>query len=190
MSKIEDEFIDYLVRNNFIFKNEEIYTECVKNQEGFFLLGEKFGPFEKGKKYKLKLFLSIPFIENNILTVDPKEKCDNLDVQRFAIGERDDQHLVRREDYFLNKLKEFKLFMEKEVKDGLKPKAELDRFNSFTTNIIDSRLLKLIRLAKSELSLEDEKKLTKSEQILFRYLYTIVNLWRNFFLGKNQSNEN
>ena len=187
MNKFEDEFIDCLVRINFIFKNEEIFTECIKDHDGFMLLGEGFGPFEKGKKYKLKLFIAISFIENDILIVDSNEKCDNIDVQRYAISERDDQHLVRRENNFFNKLKEFKLFMEKEIKDGLKSKAELDRFNSFTTNIIDSRLLKLFKLARAELSLEDEKKLTNPEQMLFKYISTIVNSWRNFFLGKDQS---
>ena len=55
-----------LKRINFMFKNEKISTECVKNYEGFKLLGESFGPFEKGKKYKIKLFSAIPFIIHEI----------------------------------------------------------------------------------------------------------------------------
>ena len=184
MNKIETKLIDELNRINFIFQNEEIYTECEKSFNGFSLLGEKFGPFEKGKKYKLKVFLAIPFIDNNILKVVSSEKCDNVDVQRYAIAERDDQKLVLRDNkYFLNKIKEFKRFIKKNVKDGIKPKLDLDNFNSYMANIIDIRLLKLLRLSKAELSLNDEKRLTNSELLLYNHIYKFISIWRKFFLA-------
>ena len=83
MNKIEKNFIHSLRRINFIFKNEGVSTECVKDYDEFTILGNKFGPFELGKSYKLKFFEAIPFIENDILKVKPSEKCDNIDVQRF-----------------------------------------------------------------------------------------------------------
>ena len=63
---IEERLSNSLSRINFIFQNEEIITECIKDFEGFSLLGESFGSYEKGKKYKLKLFSTIPFIEKGI----------------------------------------------------------------------------------------------------------------------------
>ncbi|MFX1558217.1 MAG: hypothetical protein ACFFC9_13255 [Promethearchaeota archaeon] len=187
MNRIEAKLGDTLNRFNFIFKNEEIYTECIKYNEGFSILGENFGPFEKGKKYKLKLFLARPFIENNILKVAPSEKCDNTDVQRYAIAERDDQRLIQQDNkYFLNKIKEFQYFMEKKVKDRVKPMIDLDRYNSYLSDIINSRLLKLLRLTKSKLSLDDEKRLTNSEKALFDIIYDYINTWRTFYLEKKQ----
>ena len=183
MSKIQVELYDSLNRINFIFKNAEIYTECIKNCEIFSILGEKFGPFEKGKKYRLKFFLAIPFIENNIMKIASSDKCDNIDVQRYAIIEKDSQQLVQQnDDYFLNKIKEFQFFLKKEVKDGIRPIIDLDRFNSYLSNIIDSRLLKLLRMSRSELSLVDEKKLTSSEKLLFDLFYKYIQTWRDFFL--------
>ncbi|MFX1394596.1 MAG: hypothetical protein ACFFAH_13605 [Promethearchaeota archaeon] len=183
MNKIEADLVDILNRFNFIFKNEEIYTECIKTIEGFSILADKFGPFEKGKKYKLKLFLARPFIENNILKVAPSEKCDNTDVQRYAIAERDDQRLVQQDNkYFLNKIKEFQFFMEKTVKDGAKPTIDLDRFNSYFSDIINSRLLKLLRFTRSKLSLDDEKRLTNTEKVLFDIIYDYIKTWRAFYL--------
>ena len=164
-----------------------IYTECIKDQNSFSILGEIFGPFEKGKKYKLKLFLAIPFIKSKILKVASSEKCDHIDVQRYAIAERDNQRLVQQDnDYFLNKIKEFQFFIKEEVKAGIKPKFDLDRFYSYLSNIIDGRLLKLLRLSRSKLSLDDEKRLTSSEKILFKYFYEYIKTWRNFFLEANQ----
>ena len=182
MNKIENKLIDSLKRINFIFKNEEIYTVCVKSYDGFTLLGEKFS-FEKRKNYKLKFFVAKIFIENNILTVAPEVKCDNVDVQRFAIAERDDQRLMYQENYFLNKIKEYKIFVEKDVKKGIKPKLDLDRFNSYLSNIIDSRLLKLLKLAKTELSLDDERRLTISEKLLYDFLFKLIKNWRTFFIN-------
>ena len=55
--------------------------------------------------------------------------------------------------------------------------------SSYSTNIVDSRLLKLLKLAKSKLSLEDEKRLTTSEMILFNKLSELIKSWRAFFLN-------
>ncbi len=186
MEKIEHQLEDSLNRVNFIFRNEEITTECINAYEGFSILGEAFGPFEKSKKYKLKYFVALPFIENNIMKISSNEKCDNVDVQRYAISERDDQRLIQRDNpYFLNKIKEFKTFIEKDVNDKNKPKLGLDRFKSFTINIIDSRLSKMLRLARAELSVDDERKLTNSEKLLHRKLSELIKVWRAFFLSND-----
>ena len=170
---------------NFIFRNEEIITEGISDHNGFSILGESFGPFEKGKKYNLPYFVALPFIENNILKIDSKEKCDNTDVQRYAISERDDQRLLYRENnLFLNKIKEFRFLVEKEVNENKIPKLDLDRFSSYSINIVDNRLLKLLKLARASLSLDDERKLTSSEKLLFAKLFDLIKVWRNFFLTK------
>ncbi|MFW9973077.1 MAG: hypothetical protein ACFFDF_23040, partial [Candidatus Odinarchaeota archaeon] len=71
--------------------------------------------------------------------------------------------------------------MENEVDNKNKPKIDLDRYNSYTTNIIDSRLLKLLKLSMAELSLDDERLLTNSEKLLYSYLFYIIKTWRKFF---------
>ena len=181
--KIEENFTDLLNRINISYLNEEIKTECIRNYNSFSLLGRKFGPFEKGKEYTLKFFLAIPFIEKNILKLSPSEKCDNVDVQRYAIAERDDQRLVKQETgFFLNKLKEFKKFMEKDIKAGIKPSLDLDRYNSYLINILDNRLLKVLKLTKTKLSMENERRLTNSENFLFLQISSIISTWKNFYL--------
>ncbi|MFX1329864.1 MAG: hypothetical protein ACFE91_17170 [Promethearchaeota archaeon] len=182
METIEESLANLLNRINFMFHNEKILTECIRSFKGFSLLGESIGPFEKGKTYKLKLFSAIPFIEKEILKVASTEKCDSIDVQRYAISERDDPKLIKRkEKFFLNKIREFKKFMEDDVIQKSKPKIDMDRYNSYTSNIIDSRLLKLLKLSMTELTLEDETRLTNSEKFLYKYLYKLVKRWRDFF---------
>ena len=191
MNKIGEDLLDHLNRLNFIFKNEEIKTVCIKKFNGFSLFNENFGPFEQGKNYKLKFFIAKILINNNILKLAPNEKCDNIDVQRYAIAERDNQKLMQREYvYFLNKIKEYRFFMHKDVKDNIKPKIDLDRFNSYLSNIIDSRLLKLLRLSKAELTLEDEKRLTRTEFVLYKFINHIINTWRDFFLDAGMYSNN
>jgi len=75
--------------------------------------------------------------------------------------------------------------MEKDVKDNKKPQQFLDNFKSYFTSVLDSRLLKILRIAKSDLSLEVEKRLTGSEYILYNRIYKIINIWREFFLELN-----
>ena len=184
LENIEEGFVNSLNRINYIFKNEIITTECIKSHNGFKLLGESFGPYEKGKKYKMKLFSAVPLIQNDILEIISLEKCDNVDVQRYAISERDDQKLIQTSDnFFLNKIKEFKQFMVEDIKKKKKPKINLDRYNSYLLSIVDNRLLKLIKLAKTELSLDDERKLTNSEKKLFDILFNVIKQWRKFFIN-------
>ncbi|TFG02222.1 MAG: hypothetical protein EU539_13240 [Promethearchaeota archaeon] len=188
MNQIENELVDSLKRINFIFKNEEIHAECIKDYKGFSLLGETLGPFERGKKYKLKLFIAMIFIKNNILKVASNEKCDNVDLQRFAITERDNDKLVEQENkFFLDKIKEYRFFMKEEVENGKKPYQFLDNYNSYFVHLLDSRLLKLLRMSKSQLSLEDEKRLNRSELILFKKIHKIIKEWRKFYLRENKS---
>ena len=71
--------------------------------------------------------------------------------------------------------------MENEIKRNHKPKIDLDRYNSYTSNIVDARLLKLLKLSMTELSLEDERRLTNSEKLYYKYLYNLIKLWRDFF---------
>ena len=184
MENIEELLTNSLNRINFIFKNEKITTECIKSYNGFKLLGDSFGPYEKGKKYKLELFSAVPFIQNDILEIIQKEKCDNVDVQSYAISERDDQKLMHTNDnFFLNKIKEFKQFMVEDIRKKTKPQINLDRYNSYLLSIIDNRLLKLIKLAKTELSLDDERRLTISEKLLFEVMFNLIKLWRDFFIS-------
>ena len=179
---IKESLTNSLNRLNFIFRNEIIVTECHKNFNGFSLFGKSFGPFEEGKKYKLKLFSAIPFIEKDILQVAPIDKCDNIDVQRYAIEERDDLKLIKRNNsFFLNKIREFKRIMENKINKKHKLKIDLDRYISYSSNIIDSRLLKLLKLSMAELSLEDERRLTNSEKTLYSYLFNLIKIWRVFY---------
>ncbi|TXT67048.1 MAG: hypothetical protein BAJALOKI1v1_200014 [Promethearchaeota archaeon] len=172
-----------LTRINFIYKNQPVLTECIAPYKGFTLFNKQFGPFKKGKTYKLKFWLALPLIAHNILKIAPGEKCDNVDVQRFAIRERDDPQLAQLENnLFLNKIKEFRNFMIKITEEGIKPKQLMDLYNSYTANIIDTRLLKLLRLSQTELTEITMSRLSTSEKVLYKELFEIVGSFRDFFL--------
>jgi hypothetical protein len=185
MLEFNENLSQTLKRYDFIFRNQEISTECIKDYDGFSIFGQNYGPFEKGKKYKLKFFIGIVLIEYDILKLHNSEKCDSMDIQRFAVTERDDIKLVQRKELnILTKLKNFRRLMEKDVKDLIKPKIDLDRYNSYLISLIDTRLLKLLKLAKSDLSLDDEQRLTETEKILYDIFFKIIKFWREFFLTK------
>jgi hypothetical protein len=183
MLKIDVPLEDALKRNNFVFKNNEILTECIKSYEGISFLGESFGPFEKGNTYKIRYFVAIPFIERNILKISFDEKCDDKDIQRFAVNEVNvGEVLTKQEDpYFLTKLKEYRVIMEKNVNERKIPKVDLDRYNSYASNYIDNRLVKILKLSKTDISLDEEKKLTNSETALFKIVSKVIRSWRKFF---------
>jgi len=61
---------------------------------------------------------------------------------------------------------------------------DLDRFNSFTSDIIDNRLLKVLRLARIELSANDERRLTQAEKLLFKHIYKLIDTWKKYFLER------
>jgi len=181
---MEEGLTNKLKRVNFLFKNQEISTECVKSYRRFTIFGKNFGPFEAGKKYRLPFFVAIDFIEQNILKVISSERCDNKDVQRYAISERDDRRLKDWPDkFFLNRIMEFKRFTEKEINEKQRPGIDLDRFKSYMAHIIDGRLTKLIKLSRTDLTLNDEKRLTASEVYIYQKINNIINEWRKFFLN-------
>jgi hypothetical protein len=153
--------------------------------EGISLNGEKFGPFMKGKKYRLTFFKAIPFIERDYLKIDDSIKCDNVAVQRYAIAERDDQRLIKQENTLsLMMIKEFKKFMEKSVKEKIIPQDFLDKYNSYFSNLLDTRLLKLLRFTNSDLKPSDKQRMTRSEYLLFKKIFKLLKTWRTIILAK------
>ncbi|MHA1725089.1 MAG: hypothetical protein ACTSYC_12580 [Promethearchaeota archaeon] len=186
MNLISQNLINSLRRINLIFQHEIIQTYCIKDYNGFELLGYSFTKFKRNNKYNLPFYLAFPFIERNILSVSPSDKCDHLDVQRYAFNEKNEQKLANPEqEFLLNKIKEFKTIMKNDVEKGFKTNLAMDNFNSYYSNLLDTRLLKILKLAISEFSLEDEKKLTNSEKILLKMLSNLIKTWRKFFLEKN-----
>ncbi len=188
MDYIHHNLTDSLRRINFIFQNEIVLTDCLREYEGIDFLGYKLNSFQKGKKYNLPFFLAAPLIKNNILEVFTSDKCDHLDVQRYAINEGNEQKLFHQEQKFLyNKIKEFKAFIKNDVKNGYKTNMALDNYNSYFLNIIDTRLLKLMKLINSQISLDDEKRITLSEKVLVDIFSKMVKTFRNYFLGISDS---
>lgn len=185
MHRVEEKFIDTMKRLDFLFKNEVIITECVKNYDGMNISGEKFGPFIKGNKYRMPLFEALPFIEHDILKIENSVKCDNVSVQRYAIAERDDQRLIKQDrKLFLFMIKQFKKFMEKQVAERAIPQDFLDKYNSYFSNLLDMRLLKVLRLTKTKLNPSDKQRLTLSENLLFKRIYSLLKTWKNVLLEK------
>jgi len=45
----------------------------------------------------------------------------------------------------------------------------------------------VLKIARSEITLDDEQKLTKSEKVLYKRLFNILKVWRNFFLTDNEN---
>ena len=186
MNEIESDLNNSLMRFNFILKNEEFYMDCVKNLDTISVLGKNFGPFEKRKKYKMKLFEAVPFIDANVLIISDKEKCDNVTVQGYAIAEKDENRLVRRDNnLILNKIREFKKFMEKAIRDATKPHDFLNKYSADLTFLIDSRLNKLLLLSKTDISMDDESRLTSSERYFYKQVNKMIKIWRKFFLSFN-----
>ncbi|TFF98306.1 MAG: hypothetical protein EU547_01875 [Promethearchaeota archaeon] len=184
MLQIEESFTESLKRINFTFQNHKILTECIQDYKDINLFNTKLGPFKKGKKYSLKFFVAAHLINQNILKILPEERCDNVVVQRFAMRERENQELKELEDpLFLNKLKEFRRFIKLEMRKGEIPKFNFDKFNSFMANLIDSRLLKLLKLGSINLSVDDEHTLTSSEKVFYKKVSKLIKAWREFFLS-------
>ncbi len=182
--RIEENLKDSLNRINQIFQNEKILTECIQDYHAIQIFDLKIGPFKRGKKYRFKFFIAAYLINKNILSLTSEERCDNIVVQRLAMQERDDHNLKNLGDkLFLNKLKEFRRFIKKSLEEGKIPKLNFDKFNSYLANLIDSRLLKLIKLGSTDLSIEDEQRFTTSERVFYSQISELVKAWRKFFLS-------
>ena len=72
--------------------------------------------------------------------------------------------------------------MEIDIEKKKTPQINLDRYSSFSSSIVDLRMLKLLKLAKTEPSLNDERLLTIPEKKLFALLNSFIKQWRNFFI--------
>ncbi len=187
MNNIDINISEILSRIRYLYLNNDVYVTCLDSYKGFKVLDLEVGPFEKGSKYKVKQFIADSLIHYNIFEKLPGEKLDNLDVQRHAISERDNQKLEKKNNpLFLMNIRENKRDMLNDVENKKKTKMDFDRYNSYMSNIIYNRLLKSLRLSTTEISTAEENRLTTSEKKLFSILNKIILEWLNFFLHQEQ----
>jgi hypothetical protein len=169
-------------RFEMLFLNE--IRECIflKPIPEFIVAGEKFGPFQKGDHLELPNWVIERLLKNEYVEIAPDDAYESL---------RRLQNLSRAEEKHPLALQSFEPFLYRAIarktlrlqsdKTSMDPRKyeEVEKLGKITPILVETRLSKILRVAKSDAYQEKRQQMAHEERWLCEELAGLLSGWRD-----------
>ena len=169
--------------SDFKFSHQKVKLVATRTIPKISLAGEEFGPVEEDEYFEVRGWVADELIKNGYAKiVDEEEKLRIVDIQKAQVVEaiQSPRSLSILPKNFYPKLRKLLKELEEKSLSNPEKKAEFQKAVQIATDIVTSRINKILIL--SSVREKDEnllKNLTLEERILYEKLYQTVNEWRN-----------
>ena len=172
---------DVVKRFEMAFLNES--RDCIfqENVPQITAAGEKFGPFKKGDRASLPNWVIEKLLKNEYVDITPEDAYESL---------RRLQNLYREEEKHPHKLQTFQPFLYAAIarktlrlqsdKTSMDPRKydEVEKLRKMTPFLVETRLSKILRVAKSGAYQEKKNQMAHEERWLCEELVNLLSEWR------------
>jgi len=172
---------EIMKRYEMAFLNES--RECVfqENVPQINIAGENFGPFKKGDRTSLPNWAIEKLLKYRYVSIVPEDAYESL---------RRLQNLYREEEKQPHKLQAFQPYLYTAItrkilrlqsdKTSMDPRKydEVEKLQKITPFLVETRLSKILRVAKSGAYQEKRNQMTHEEQWLCEQLVELLSGWR------------
>ncbi|MFW9770343.1 MAG: hypothetical protein ACFFF9_01870 [Candidatus Thorarchaeota archaeon] len=183
--KLCSEANDVMKRFDMLFLNE--VRECIfqKSLPGLDVSGQKLGPFKKGDRANLPNWVIEKLLIHDVVDIAPEDAYDS--VRRL-------QNLYREEEKQPHKLQTFqpflytafgrKLLRLQSDRTSMDPRKyeEIEKLQRMVPFLVETRLSKILRVAKSGAYQEKRKQMAYEERWLCEELIELLSGWRQNIL--------
>ena len=183
--KLCSEANDVMKRFDMLFLNE--VRECIfqKSLPEFDVSGRKLGPFKKGDRANLPNWVIEKLLIHDVVDIAPEDAYDS--VRRL-------QNLYREEEKQPHKLQTFqpflytafgrKLLRLQSDRTSMDPRKyeEIEKLQRMVPFLVETRLSKILRVAKSGAYQEKRKQMAYEERWLCEELIELLSGWRQKIL--------
>lgn len=169
--------------SNFKFDHQKVRLVALRAIPKISLAGEELGPIEENEYFEVQGWIADELIRNGYAKpANEEEKLTIVDIQKAQIVEaiQSPRNLSILPKDFYPKLRKFLKELEEKSRNDPTKKIELQKVFQIATDIVTSRVNKILIL--SSIRERDEsllKNLTLEERVLYEKLYQTVNEWRN-----------
>ena len=179
--KISSESTEVMKRFEMLFLNEN--RDCIfeKQVPEFTIKGQKFGPFKKGDRVTLPNWVIERLLKYDYVDIAPEDAYESL---------RRLQNLYREEEKHPHKLQTFQPFLYAAIarktlrlqsdKTSMDPRKyeEVEKLRKMTPFLVETRLSKILRVAKSGAYQEKRNQMAHEERWLCEELVRLLAGWR------------
>lgn len=179
--KISSESTEVLKRFEILFLNEN--RDCVfqKQVQEFTIKGQKFGPYKKGDRVNLPNWVIERLLKYDYVEIAPEDAYESL---------RRLQNLYREEEKYPHKLQTFQPFLYAAIarktlrlesdKTSMDPRKyeEVEKLRKMTPFLVETRLSKILRVAKSGAYQEKRNQMAHEERWLCEEIVQLLAGWR------------
>ncbi len=172
---------DAMKRFEMAFLNES--RDCIfqKNVSQINIAGETFGPFKKGDHASLPNWVIEKLLKDESVDITPEDAYESL---------RRLQNLYREEEKHPHKLQTFQPFLYTAIarktlrlqsdKTSMDPRKydEVEKLTKMTPFLVETRLSKILRVAKSGAYQEKKNQMAHEERWLCEELVELLSGWR------------
>jgi len=179
--RITSESTEVLKRFEMLFLNE--YRDCIFEKETpeLTIKGQMFGPYKKGDRVSLPNWVIERLLKYDYVDIAPENAYESL---------RRLQNLYREEEKHPHKLQTFHPFLYAAIarktlrllsdKTSMDPRKyeEVEKLQKMTPFLVETRLSKILRVAKSGAYQEKRNEMTHEERWLCEEVVHLLTGWR------------
>ena len=177
-----EEIVD---RFRMIFLNESRNCIARESVPEISLMGQKIGPYKPGERIILPNWIIEELQMHNLVTLAPEDAYESMRrLQNLSREEEKQPHKLQSFHPFLYSAISRKMFQLQSDKTSLDPRRfeEIEKLQRIMPIMIETRLSKVVRVAKSGALQNNRRQMTHEERWLCDELGGIFSAWRNKLL--------
>jgi hypothetical protein len=147
--------------------------------------GQKIGPYKSGERIVLPNWIIEELQTHNLVSLAPEDAYESMRrLQNLSREEERQPHKLQSFHPFLYSAISRKMFQLQSDKTSLDPRRyeEIEKMQRIIPILIETRLSKVVRVAKSGASQNNRRQMTHEERWLCDELVGIFSTWRNKLL--------
>lgn len=170
---------------DLVFENTSIKIVANRNSPEIDLPGVKVGPFKGGKEYEVRFWIAHELKKSGIAHIREEEPLDSklLNKIQWKEGFQAAQRVTALPENFYSKLRRYLMELNEEAIKRPEARETYEKTKKLADDITRTRLKKIVTLASSPAQTRQILgNLTEEELTLYKYLYNIIDKWRNRIL--------
>jgi hypothetical protein len=166
---------------DFIFENSPVKVVASRNCAEIKLAGLSVGPFEEGNEYEISYWVASELAKSGIVHFHEEDQLDIGKLGKIQWTERVQTagQMSRLPESFYPRLRRCLAELREGIAGNPEKMREYERAVQLATDIVNSRLKKIVSIASAPAQTESRlKDLTGEERLLYGRLFGVINHWK------------
>jgi hypothetical protein len=170
---------------DFIFENSLVRIVASRNFPETKLAGLSIGPFDEGNEYEVCYWVATELVRSGIAHLHAEDQLDTGKLSKIQWTERVQTagQMSKLPESFYPKLRRCLAELREGMVNNPEKMREYERAGQLATDIVNSRLKKIVSIASAPAQTESRMRdFTGEERLLYEQLFNAINYWKSRIL--------